>query len=341
MFQTLGASLERPAVVALRSTVPVGTTRDVERSLNDALADRALPWSVPVFANPEFLRTGRAIEDFLHPSRVIVGRAERGTDKEVELLTTLYRPLEAPILIVDAESAELTKNAANAYLATRISFINELALLCDATGAGIDDVVRGISADPRIGGEYLHPGIGYGGSCLPKDVRSMIAMGRQRNVELTLAGAVDAVNAGQPGYAVDRLVEELGGGLEGRRVALLGLAFKPGTDDVRDSPALALAAALRDRGATVVGCDPKAADAAVQHAPWLTICAGPSEAATGADAVVLTTEWPEYVTLSPADLAGVMSGDVLFDARNALDPGAVRAAGLRYVGVGRRSVAEA
>ena len=169
----------------------------------------------------------------------------------------------------------------------------------------------------------------------------MIAMGRQRNVELTLAGAVDAVNASQPGYAVDRLVEELGGGLDGRRVALLGLAFKPGTDDVRDSPALALAAALRDRGATVVGCDPKATAAAVQYAPWLTICAGPSEAATGADAVVLATEWPEYVTLSPSDLAGVMSGDVLFDARNALDPGSVRAAGLRYVGVGRRSVAEA
>ena len=341
VFQTLGATLERPAVVALRSTVPVGTTRDVERSLNDALADRALPWSVPVFANPEFLRTGRAIEDFLHPSRVIVGRAERGTDKEVELLTTLYRPLEAPILIVDAESAELTKNAANAYLATRISFINELALLCDATGAGIDDVVRGISADPRIGGEYLHPGIGYGGSCLPKDVRSMIAMGRQRNVELTLAGALDADYGVRPVYPVDRLVGVRGVGLEVGQVALRRLAFKPGSDDVRDSPALALAAALRDRGATVVGCDPKAADAAVQHAPWLTICAGPSEAATGADAVVLTTEWPEYVTLSPADLAGVMSGDVLFDARNALDPGAVRAAGLRYVGVGRRSVAEA
>jgi UDPglucose 6-dehydrogenase len=243
--------------------------------------------------------------------------------------------------VVDAESAELTKNASNAYLATRISFINELAMLCDATGATIDDVLRGISSDPRIGGDYLRPGIGYGGSCLPKDVRSMIAMGREHDVELALAVAVDAVNASQPGKAADQLAAEFDGVLNGRRVALLGLAFKAGTDDVRDSPALALAALLRDRGATVVGCDPKAAAATTRLAPWITICDGPREAATDADVVVLATEWPEYITLSPADLAEVMRGDVLFDARNALDPGPVRAAGLRYVGIGRRSISEA
>ena len=338
VFETLGRVLDHPVVVALRSTVPVGTTRDVERRLNEALAGRDLPWSVPVLANPEFLRTGRAIEDFLHPSRVVVGRAQLADDEHVELLSTLYRPLEAPILVVDAESAELTKNAANAYLATRISFINELAMLCDATGAVIDDVLRGVSSDPRIGGDYLRPGIGYGGSCLPKDVRSMIAMGRQREVQLALASAVDAVNANQPGHAADLLAAELGGELSGTRVALLGLAFKPGTDDIRDSPALALAALLRDRGATVVGCDPKAGAATARHAPWLTICAGPMEAATDADAVVLATEWPEYVTISPTDLAGVMRGDVLLDARNALDPAHVRASGLRYLGVGRRSM---
>jgi UDPglucose 6-dehydrogenase len=341
VVDTLGSVLDHRVVVALRSTVPVGTTRQAERRLNDALSGRSLSMAVPVLANPEFLRTGRAIEDFLHPSRVIVGRAEHATEEDVELLSTLYRPLEAPILVVDAESAELTKNAANAYLATRISFINELALLCDASGAGIDDVLRGISSDPRIGGDYLRPGIGYGGSCLPKDVRSMIAMGRQHGLELALAGAVDGVNASQPGHAADRLQEALDGSLEGRRVALLGLAFKAGTDDVRDSPALALAAALRDRGATVVGCDPKAARPAVRHSPWLTICPGPAEAAADADAVVLSTEWPEYVTLSPADLAEVMRGNVLFDARNALDPAPVRAAGLRYLALGRESLAEA
>ena len=339
VFDTMGRTLDHPVVVALRSTVPVGTTRQAERHLNVALASRELPWSVPVLANPEFLRTGRAIEDFLHPSRVIVGRAERAAEEDVELLATLYRPLEAPILVVDAESAELTKNAANAYLATRISFINELAALCDATGAGIDDVLRGISSDPRIGGDYLRPGIGYGGSCLPKDVRSMIAMGRDHDVQLALAVAVDAVNASQPEKAADQLATELSGDLGGRRVALLGLAFKAGTDDIRDSPALALAQALRDRGATVVGCDPKAAAAAVRQFPWLTVGDGPHEAAQDADVVVLATEWPEYITLNPADLAAVMRGELLFDARNALDPASVRAAGLRYVGVGRRSTA--
>ena len=339
VFDTLGRTLDHPVVVALRSTVPVGTTRLAEHRLNEALAGRQLPWSVPVLANPEFLITGRAIEDFLHPSRVIVGRAARATEEDVELLATLYRALEAPILVVDAESAELTKNAANAYLATRISFINELAALCDATGAGVDDVLRGISSDPRIGGDYLHPGIGYGGSCLPKDVRSMIAMGREHDVHLALAVAVDAVNASQPDKAADQLATELNGDLDGTRVALLGLAFKPGTDDIRDSPALALAEVLRNRGATVVGCDPKAAAAAVRQLPWLTVSAGPTEAATDADVVVLATHWPEYITLSPADLAAVMRGDLLFDARNALDPAPVRAAGLRYLGVGRRSVA--
>ena len=339
VFDTLGRSLDHPVVVALRSTVPVGTTRQAERQLNEALAARQLPWSVPVLANPEFLRTGRAIEDFLHPSRVIVGRADRATEEDVELLETLYRALDAPILVVDAESAELTKNAANAYLATRISFINELAALCDATGAGVDDVLRGISSDPRIGGDYLRPGIGYGGSCLPKDVRSMIAMGREHDVQLALAIAVDAVNASQPEKAADQVARELDGDLGGRRVALLGLAFKAGTDDTRDSPALALAEVLRDRGATVVGCDPKAATAAVRQLPWLTVCAGPTEAATDADVVVLATDWPEYLTLSPADLAAVMRGDLLFDAKNALDPAPVRAAGLRYLGVGRRSMA--
>jgi UDPglucose 6-dehydrogenase len=169
----------------------------------------------------------------------------------------------------------------------------------------------------------------------------MIAMGKGHDVDLALAIAVDAVNASQPDHAADRLEAALGGNLQGRRIALLGLAFKPGTDDVRDSPALALAAALRDRGASVVGCDPKAAASAARHSPWLTICGEPSEAAAEADAIVLSTEWPEYVTLNPADLAAAMRGDVLFDARNALDPAPVRAAGLRYLGVGRGSPAAA
>jgi UDPglucose 6-dehydrogenase len=290
---------------------------------------------VAVIANPEFLRTGRAIEDFLHPARVVLGRTENATDDDLERLTNLYRPLDAPLLIFDAESAELTKNAANAYLATRISFINELAGLCDATGASVDEVIRGIAADPRIGGDYLRPGIGYGGSCLPKDVRSMIAMGRQQGSELALMAAVDAVNAAQPVRAADRLADELGGSLAGCRIALLGLAFKAGTDDIRDSPALALADVLRQRGAEVTGADPRATAAVASSRPWIELCSSAEDASAGADAAVLATEWPEYVTMDFASLAERMRQPILFDARNALDASQVTAAGLRYIATGR------
>jgi UDPglucose 6-dehydrogenase len=333
--ETIGRHLGNPTVVALRSTVPVGTTREVERRINDILDSRGKAWRVAVLANPEFLRTGRAIEDFLHPSRVVLGRTDNATDDDVERLATLYRPLEAPLLVGDAESAELTKNAANAFLATRISFINELAGLCDTTGASVDDVIRGIAADPRIGGDYLKPGIGYGGSCLPKDVRSMIAMGRQRGADLTLMEAVDAVNAAQPERAADRLSEALGGSLSGRRIALLGLAFKAGTDDIRDSPALTLAESMRARGAVIVACDPKAAGAVAASRSWIELCPGPEDAASGADALVLATEWPEYLTIDFATLAERMRGSVVLDARNALDPQQVTGAGLKYLALGR------
>jgi UDPglucose 6-dehydrogenase len=337
VIDSIGRHLAVASVVALRSTVPVGTTRAMERRLNDVLDQRAFDSQVAILANPEFLRTGRAIEDFLHPSRVVLGRAALATDEDVERLATLYRPLDAPLLVGDSESAELTKNAANAYLATRISFINELATLCEVTGASIDDVIRGIAADPRIGGDYLRPGIGYGGSCLPKDIRSMIAMGREHGLELTLATAVDSVNVAQPDRAVEKLSRAMGGDLKECRIALLGLAFKAGTDDIRDSPALAMATALHERGAEVVACDPKAAHLAAARKPWITIRPGPSEAVAGADAVVLATDWPEYVTLDLEAIARGMRGSVLLDARNALDPDQVAHAGLRYLASGRQA----
>jgi UDPglucose 6-dehydrogenase len=331
---TLGRHLGRRAVVALRSTVPAGTTRGVEARLNAALAERDGSGPVPVIANPEFLRTGRALDDFLRPSRVVLGRTELATDADVDLLAALYRPLGAPILVFDAESAELVKNAANAYLALRISFVNELARLCEASGASIESVIAGIAPDPRIGGDYLRPGLGYGGSCLPKDVRSLISMGEERSLPMGLARAVDRVNAEQPAGVVERLAEVLGG-LDGRRIALLGLAFKPDTDDIRDSPALVLARLLHERGAVVVGCDPHAGERALAELPWLELASGPGPAARNADAIVLATEWPAYVTLDPSALAAAMRGDVLFDARNALDPARVEAGGLRYLAVGR------
>jgi UDPglucose 6-dehydrogenase len=235
---------------------------------------------------------------------------------------------------VDARSAELVKNAANTYLATRISFVNELAGLCEATGASVAAVIEGIAADPRIGSEYLRPGIGYGGSCLPKDVRSIIAQGEEHGESMPLARAVDEVNQRQAALAAERLATALNRPLDGTRIALLGLAFKPDTDDIRDSPSITLAHALRTRGASVVACDPEAAARAHDEEPWIEIAADPDDAARGADAVVLATEWPAYLTTDLAALAAGMRGDVLFDGRNVMDPARVTDAGLRYVSVG-------
>lgn len=330
---TIAEHLTRPTVIALRSTVPVGTTERVEAFLNDRLQSRAAGVRVAVLANPEFLRTGRALDDFLRPARVVIGRTKHATDHDVDALSTLYRPLNAPILVLDAASAELVKNAANTYLATRISFVNELAALCEVTGASVESVIAGIASDPRIGGDYLRPGIGYGGSCLPKDVRSLIAMGEEHGQEMALAKAVDAVNNAQPGRLAANMAEVLGD-LGGLRIALLGLAFKADTDDIRDSPALKLARQLRDRGAEVVGCDPQAAARVAEAEPWIQIAATPMDASRGADAIVLTTDWPAYVTTDLAPLAAVMRRPFLFDARNALDPARALAAGLRYQAIG-------
>lgn len=330
---TIAEHLTSPTVIALRSTVPVGTTERVEAFLNDRLHSRGEGIAVAVLANPEFLRTGRALDDFLRPSRVVIGRTQQATDQDVDLLSTLYRPLNAPILVMDAASAELVKNAANTYLATRISFVNELAALCEATGASVESVIGGIASDPRIGSDYFRPGIGYGGSCLPKDVRSLIAMGDEHGQEMTLAKAVDAVNNALPGRLVAHMEEALGD-LKGLRVALLGLAFKPDTDDIRDSPALKLAQELHDQGVEVVGCDPQAAARVAEAEPWIQIATSALEASRGADAIVLTTEWPAYVTADFAPLAAVMRRPFVFDARNALDPGRAVAAGLRYQSIG-------
>jgi len=330
---TVAEHLTRPTVIALRSTVPVGTTERVEAFLNDRLQSRLDGVHVAVLANPEFLRTGRALDDFLRPSRVVIGRTVRATDNDVDVLSALYRPLNAPILVMDAPSAELVKNAANTYLATRISFVNELAALCEATGASVESVIGGIASDPRIGGDYFRPGIGYGGSCLPKDVRSLIAMGEEHGQEMVLAKAVDAVNNAQPGRLAAHMAEALGD-LHGLRIALLGLAFKPDTDDIRDSPALKLAQQLREQGAEVVGCDPQAAARVAEAEPWIQVAPSALEASRGADAIVLTTDWPAYVTADFATLAAVMRRPFVFDARNALDPARAVAAGLRYQSIG-------
>lgn len=326
--------VEGDPVIALRSTVPVGTTRRVQEELNHARAARGLP-PIRVFANPEFLRTGRAIEDFLRPTRVVIGSTDDVRTEPIERLIALYAPLEAPVVLMGAESAELVKNASNAFLAMRISFVNELAALCDASGASIDAVVEGMALDSRIGGQFMRPGLGYGGSCLPKDVRSVRSMGRERGLGMRLTDAVDAVNVAQVAAVADRLEAMLRRPITDARIAVLGLAFKPDTDDIRDSAAIAFAAELQRRGAAVVACDPQASAHAVAALPSLEVAVDALSAAAGADATVLATEWPEYVTLDLRKLATAMRGDVLVDARNAIDSETAGTVGLRYTGIGR------
>lgn len=334
---TIGEAASNDPVVALRSTVPVGTTRRVQAMLNEARRARGLD-AISVLANPEFLRTGRAIDDFLRPTRVVIGSTDDAGQHAIERLTTLYAPLEAPIVLMDAESAELVKNASNSFLAMRVSFVNELAALCDAAGASIDAVVEGMAHDPRIGGQFMRPGLGYGGSCLPKDVRSLMAMGRDRGLDMPLIHAVDSVNSAQVGTVADRLARLLQRPITGARIAVLGLAFKPDTDDIRDSAAIALATELQARGASVVATDPQARERVTTQRPSFEITNDALSAASGADAVVLATEWPEFVTIELEAMAKVMRGDLVVDARNALDPDSAIAAGLRYVGVGRGDV---
>ena len=338
VVDTIGAHVQGAPVVALRSTVPVGTTERVEARLNAALAKRGKGPSA-VLANPEFLRTGRAIDDFLRPTRVVLGLTRHGLPTHLEVLSTLYAPLNAPVLVMDAGSAELVKNASNAFLAMRVSFVNEIAALCDQTGGSVDDVVAAMALDPRIGGQFMQPGLGYGGSCLPKDVRSLIAVGSDHGVEMRLARAVDETNRGQVSSVVEMLKTSLGRPIDGSRIGVLGLAFKPDTDDIRESPAVALVQALQQEGAVVVACDPEASSKVAATNTELILEDDPVSAARDADAVVLATEWPVYVTADLAAIAAAMRGELLLDTRNALDPSKVAAAGLRYRGVGRSGAA--
>ena len=288
VVQSVGEHVNGDPVIALRSTVPVGTTRRLESELNAVRGRRGLT-AVPIFANPEFLRTGRAIEDFLRPSRVVIGATGAVRPEAIDRLIALYAPLEAPVAVMDAESAELVKNASNTFLAMRISFVNELAALCDASGASIDAVVSGMAYDSRIGGQFMKPGLGYGGSCLPKDVRSLMAMGREHGLEMRLTRSIDDVNHGQVAAIVDRLEGLLGKPLSSARIGLLGLAFKPDTDDIRESAAIALGTELAGRGASVVACDPQAGDRGAEQLPGATLVDGPLAAANDADALVLAT----------------------------------------------------
>ena len=325
--RTIAERIDGPTVIVNKSTVPVQTADVVERIVRAA----ARRTDVRVVSNPEFLREGAAIHDFFHPDRIVLGCDDPWAEN---VMRALYAPLAAPVVVSDRRSAELIKYAANAFLATRISYINEIAAICEHTGADVDAVIEGIGLDRRIGRDYLEPGLGFGGSCLPKDVRALAATAARVAVEPTLLAAVLRVNETQLERVRSRLSYVLAG-LRGRRIALLGLSFKPQTDDLRESPALALAAALAAEGASIAAHDPAAtASARALLGDTVAICQDAEDALFGADAMVVATSWPDYARLEPNAVAARMRRRVVFDLRRALDGDAFAAAGFLYLAVG-------
>jgi UDPglucose 6-dehydrogenase len=328
----IAAAMDGYTVVVTKSTVPVGTGREVA----DIIRATNPQADFDVVSNPEFLREGSAIDDFMRPNRVVIGvESERGRDKMREL----YRPLfliETPILFTGLETAELTKYAANGFLAMKISFINQVADLCEKVGADVHDVARGIGLDGRIGQKFLHPGPGYGGSCFPKDTRALVEIARQANAPISLIEATADFNESRKLQMAERVVAALGGSAAGKVVALLGLTFKPNTDDMREAPSLAIGPALIKAGATVKAHDPEGMAEAKKLMPDLTYCADPYETMTGADAVVFLTEWNSYRALDLKRVKAIVKQPVVVDLRNIYRPSEMRAAGFRYSSIGRR-----
>jgi UDPglucose 6-dehydrogenase len=329
----IGRSIKRGTVVVTKSTVPVGTGDEVERLLKDAGA----PGDVAVVSNPEFLREGAAITDFKRPDRIVIGADDehaRQTMREV------YRPLflnRAPMLFTSRRSAELIKYAANAFLATKITFINEMADLCEKVGADVQDVSRGIGLDNRIGSKFLHAGPGYGGSCFPKDTLALLKTAEDYDSPTRIVEAVAKANEGRKRAMGRKVIEALGGAdaARGKKVALLGLTFKPNTDDMRDSPALAIAQTLIDGGVKVTAYDPEGMELAKPMMPQVTMADSPYAAIEGADAIALVTEWDAFRALDLERIKSIVGAPVMVDLRNVYDPEEMRTAGFTYVSVGR------
>ncbi len=319
-------------VVVTKSTVPVGTGRrvaEIIKATNPA-AD------FDVASNPEFLREGSAIGDFMRPDRVVIG-AE--TERAREVMQALYRPLylmETPVVMTTLETAELTKYAANAFLATKITFINEIADLCEKVGANVQDVARGMGLDGRIGKKFLHAGPGYGGSCFPKDTIALVRTAQEYGSPARLVETVVQVNDTRKGAMASRVMQACGGSVRGKVVAVLGVAFKPNTDDMREAPSLAIVPALQDAGATIRAYDPAAMHEAQPLLPDVQWCSDAYDAAKGADVLVLITEWNEFRALDFEQLGALMRTRVLVDLRNVYRPDDVRAAGFHYSSIGRR-----
>jgi UDPglucose 6-dehydrogenase len=326
----IAGSLDGFTVVVTKSTVPVGTGDEVERIIAEARPDA----DFVVVSNPEFLREGAAISDFKRPDRIVVGTTD---ERARAVMSEIYRPLnlnQPPLFFVDRRTSELVKYAANAFLATKITFINEIADLCEKVGANVQDVARGIGMDNRIGGKFLHAGPGYGGSCFPKDTLALVKTGHDADSPLRIIETVAAVNEQRKRGMAKKVIAACGGSVRGKSIALLGLAFKPNTDDMRDAPSLAIVTALEDAGAKVRAHDPASMEQAASLMPGVTFYADPYECARGAEALVIVTEWDSYRALDFKRLVELMASPSIVDLRNVYRPEDVRRRGFRYVGVG-------
>lgn len=319
-------------VIVDKSTVPVGTAKQVARIIREENPKAEFD----VASNPEFLREGAAISDFMRPDRVVVGV---DSEKARKVMREIYSPLfllETPFVLTSPESAELTKYAANAFLATKISFINEVANLCEEIGANVDDVAKGMGLDNRIGKKFLHAGPGYGGSCFPKDTKAYLRTAQEHGAPSRIIEAVVEVNAAQKARMVKKIKDVIGD-FSDKTIAVLGLAFKPETDDMREAPAISILSAISEKGAKIKAHDPQAGQEALKEMPFLELATGPYEACEGADAVILMTEWNEYRALDLERLKSVLKAPILIDLRNVYDPVKMEESGFIYRSVGRIS----
>ena len=332
----IGRNINEYMVVITKSTVPIGTSEKVRKAVADEIAARNLDIKFDVASNPEFLKEGSAIADFMKPDRVVVGV---DSEQAKELMTRLYRPMllnNFRVIFTDIPSAEMIKYAANSMLATRISFMNDLANLCELVGADVNMVRKGIGSDTRIGSKFLYPGCGYGGSCFPKDVKALIKTASDYGYSLEILKSVENVNNRQKETLYNKVYKYFDGELKGKKIAMWGLAFKPNTDDMREAPALVLAEKFTSMGAEIYAYDPVAMDEAKRRiGNMITLCKSPYEATENADALLLVTEWSEFRVLDYKQLEK-MKQKLIFDGRNIYDPAEVRKFGFQYFGIGRK-----
>ena len=329
--EEIAEAIDGYTVVVTKSTVPVGTGREVSRIIARTRPEAEFD----VASNPEFLREGAAINDFMRPDRVVIGA---DSDRAVEILREIYRPLyllETPMMFTSLETAELTKYAANTFLATKISFINEIADLCEKVGADVQDVARGIGLDGRIGGKFLHAGPGYGGSCFPKDTLALVQTARDAGSPITIVESVVEVNDARKARMANKVIAACGGSVDGKTIAVLGVTFKPNTDDMRDSPSLDIIPALQKAGATVRAFDPQGQEEAEKMLDGVEWCDDAYAPLENADCLAIVTEWNEFRALDLKRVKGLMNKAVMVDLRNIYKPQEMRAAGFDYYSIGR------